>query len=311
MKQSIEQAWVSFTNSDRYQQFTKQGAGAVLFRVIRYRELVVAKNYVATYPRSRLNNGTYSGVRIFCSFIGPTKSGSTLVGSLLDAHPDAILADEVDALRYVNAGFNRHQIYDILVKRSRRHAMIGRVTARRLKAYNFEIDGQWQGRYRNLQVIGDSKAGISTRRLGENPKLLERLEKVMRNAEPRFIMVIRNPFDPITAMRIRGQRSVADAMTRYFENCDHLVALRQVIDPERLHMIHYERFVNEPRESLHRLCTFFGLQADREYLDACAAIIYEKPEQIRYDVEWQPAWREAVLEKSANYDFLVDYTFEN
>ena len=307
----MERAWVSFTNSERYQHFAKQGPGSVLFRAIGYRKLVVAKNYVTTYPRSRLNNGVYNDVKSFCSFIGPTKSGSTLVGSLLDAHPDAILADEADALRYVEAGFNRYQIYEILLRRSRRHAMIGRVTARRLTAYNFEVSSQWQGRYRALQVIGDSKAGISTRRLGENPKLLERLERVMKGTEPRFIMVIRNPFDPITAMRIRGRRSVEDATARYFENCAYLVALRQVIDSKRLHMVRYERFVEEPRESLRRLCAFLDLSPDQEYLDACAAIIYDKPEQIRHDVEWQPAWREAVIEKSAAYDFLADYTFEN
>jgi hypothetical protein len=310
-KQPLERAWVSLIDSDRFRRFAKKGLGSWFFRSDSYRRLIVAKNYVTTYRGSRANSDAYQELKTYCTFIGPTKSGSTLIGSLLDAHPDAIMADEVDALRYVDAGFSNYQIYDILIRRSRRHALDGRVTARRLQAYDFEIEGQWQGRFQNLRVIGDSKAGMSTRRLGANPALLERLDRVTKDAEPRFIMVIRNPFDPISAMRIRGNRSVENAVTRYFENCDFLAALRQVIDPDRLHMVRYEQFVRQPQRMLRDVCAFLGLSADQEYLDACSAIIYDEPEQIRFAVEWQPAWREALIEKSANYDFLAGYSFEN
>lgn len=54
-----------------------------------------------------------------------------MTGSLLDTHPNNILADEADAHRYVVAGFNEHQIFQILPRPSRRHAMIEPVTARR------------------------------------------------------------------------------------------------------------------------------------------------------------------------------------
>lgn len=310
MKHSIERAWVSFSNSDRYHRFAKQGLGSKFLGAIQYRKLIVAKNYLTTYPRSRMSNGDYQNLETFCSFIGPTKSGSTLLGSLLDAHPEAIVADEVDALHYVDLGFNRYQIFEILQRRSRRHAMVGRVTARRLTAYDFEIEGQWQGRHQKLRVIGDSKAGISTRRLGENPRLLDRVERVMEGVQPRFVMVIRNPFDPITAMRIRGQRSVEDATSRYFENCDYLVSLMQIIDPDQLHVVRYEQFVNQPEPILRRLCAFLGLNPDQGYLEACTSIIYDKPEQLRHAVEWSSTDREEVTRKIANYDFLAGYSFE-
>jgi hypothetical protein len=311
MRSTVEQAWVSLTNSGRYRRLAKYGLGSTILRSDAYRRLIMAKNYITTYPSSRLNGGDYRDLAVFCTFIGPTKSGSTMVGSLLDAHPEAIFADEVDALRYVDAGFNRLQIADILLRRSRRQAMIGRVTARRLAAYNFEVPGQWQGRYRTLRVMGDSKAGMSTRRLGRKPGLLARTERVMKEAEAHYIMVIRNPFDPITAMRIRGRRSTANAIQRYFENCAHLKTLRQAIDPSRLFLVRYEEFVARPQTMLSDLCHFLGLQADQAYLDACAAIIYDKPEQMRDQLEWPAEDRQAVLRQSASYDFLAGYTFEN
>lgn len=312
MRQTFERAWDSLANSGQYRRFARYGGlGSTIFRSDAYRRLIMAKNYVTTYPRSVLNGGDYGNLAVFCAFIGPTKSGATLVGSLLDAHPEAIFADEVDALRYVDAGFNRHQIADILVRRSRRQAMIGRVTARRLSAYDFEIPGQWQGRYQTLRVMGDSKAGMSTRRLGANPELLERIERVMNGAQTRYIMVIRNPFDPITAMRIRGRRSTANAVQRYFENCAHLKTLRQAIDPGRLFLVRYEEFVARPQTMLADLCHFLGLQADQDYLGACAAIIYDKPERMRDQLDWPAEDRRAVLRQSAGYEFLAEYTFEN
>jgi hypothetical protein len=311
MRQTIERAWVSFANSGHSPRFSKRGLGSAFFRSDAYRRLIMAKNYVTTYPRSLLGGSAYRNLAVFCAFIGPTKSGSSLLGSLLDAHPEAVFADEVDALRYVDAGFNRRQIADILVRRSQRQAKAGRVTARRLTAYDFEVPGQWQGRYRTLRVMGDCKAGMSTRRLGQNPGLLARTERVMKGVQARYVMVMRNPFDPITAMRIRGRRSTANAIQRYFENCDYLRVLRQTIEPDHLLLVRYEEFVARPQAILGQLCDFLGLEADQAYLDACAAIVYDKPEQFRHELEWPAADRQAVLRRSASYDFLADYTFEN
>jgi hypothetical protein len=53
-------------------------------------------------------------------FVGHNKSGTSMVGSLLDAHPEVILSDEADALDYVRAGFSREQIFHILLGQSRR-----------------------------------------------------------------------------------------------------------------------------------------------------------------------------------------------
>ena len=41
-------------------------------------------------------------------FIGYPRSGHSLIGSLLDVHPNAIVAHELDALKFVGAGFGKH-----------------------------------------------------------------------------------------------------------------------------------------------------------------------------------------------------------
>jgi hypothetical protein len=307
----IERAWVSLLKSGLFRRAVDSHAGSWLFRSEAYRNLIVAKNFITTYPASRKRPGIYAKVNTFCLFIGHTKSGGTLLASLLDAHPNMIFADEADALRYVAAGFSQAQIYQILLRGSRREAMKGRVTARRLDPYSLAVPDQWQGRYSQLRVIGDSKAGISTRRLGENPKLLEQLGQVMEGVECKFIQVVRNPYDPIAIMMVRGKRSFENAADYYFTDCDILQNLAKQIGPSRLQVVSYEAFVEQPKISLSEICHFLDVEAGEEYLEACASIIYESPEQSRHLVDWDPSWIELVQHKIHRYDFLQGYMFED
>ncbi len=68
-----------------------------------------------------------------------------MIGALLDAHPNVILADEIDVFEYMDDGFSKEQIYHLLLKNSHREFLKGRVTARRLVPYSFSVPGQWQG----------------------------------------------------------------------------------------------------------------------------------------------------------------------
>jgi hypothetical protein len=244
-------------------------------------------------------------------FIGHAKSGSTMISSLLDAHTDAIFADEADVLKYVSSGFKRDQIYHILLKASHREALKGRVTARRLTPYSFLIPGQWQGRYRTLQVIGDSKAGPTTGRLGRNPDLIRRLYEVMDGVDVRLIHVIRNPYDPISLMMIRGKRTFENAIGHYFAYCQTLANLRSQFDNSSLLTIKYEDFVYQPEMNLLNICKFLGLEATAEYLTACIDILHASPDQSRHLVTWSPEWIQDVNNKIEQFDFLEGYSYES
>jgi hypothetical protein len=187
----------------------------------------------------------------------------------------------------------------------------GRVTARRLTAYDFAVPGQWQGRYRQLHLIGDSKAGPTTRRLAQNPGLLADLQQVMQGKKIKFVQVIRNPFDPISAMMLRGKRTFANAIDHYFAYCHTLSQLRQQLDDATLLAVRYEDFIGQPQENLGNLCRFLGLEADPAYLNACVTILDTTPQQLRHQVAWTAEWQTAVHQQIAQFDFLSGYHFEN
>lgn len=308
---SLEDLWVSWLNSDRWRQFAKRGAGARIFRSQAFRSLNGARRYMLTYYRSRRQPALFKDVAAFCLFVGHVKSGGTMLGSLLDAHPEIILADEVDVFRYVAAGFRREQIFHILLKRSRREAMKGRVTARRLTPYSFAVPKQWQGRYRTIRAVGASRAGPSTGQLSRNPDLLSQLRQRMADIDVRLIQVIRNPYDPISLMMIRGERSFENAINHYFDYCQTLVELRQQLPSTNLLTVRYEEILADPRNYLVSACRFLGVETDEEYLDACTSILYEAPERDRDVVDWDNQWIEMVQEQIEGIDFLAGYTFAN
>jgi hypothetical protein len=310
MSKRLERLWMSFLGSERFRAFAGQGAGYRFFRSAAYQRLNLARRYVTSYYQSRKNPDLFQDVRTYCMFIGHNKSGTSMIGALLDAHPNVILADEVGVLQFVPAGFSREQIFHLLLKGSRREAAKGRVTARRLQPYSYQVPGHWQGRYSRLQVIGDGTSGSSTRRLAEDPDLLQRLQGVMGEVDVKLIQVIRNPYDPITVSMVRGKRTFEEASAQYFAHCETLVELRKRLDDSKLFAVRYEDFVTDAERYLAEICRFLGVEAGDDYLKACTSILYKAPDQRRHMVNWDAKWIAAVRDKIEQYDFLRGYSFE-
>jgi hypothetical protein len=304
-------AWHAVTDSASFRRLVKQGPGRRILRSRAFSRLNVARNNALSASAVRRDPDEFRDVRTFCFFVGHNKSGTSMVGALLDAHPNVILADEVDALQYVQAGFGRDQIFHLLAKGSRTEARKGRVTARRLEPYSYWVPGQWQGRYTTPLVVGDSTSGTSTRRLGASPELLDRLPRVMSGVHVKVVQVIRNPFDPISVMMVRGHRSMENAIDHYFAACQTLVRLRRALGPEALLPVRHEAFVGEPEAELARVCRFVGVDPDPEYLRACASIIRRRPDRSRDMVTWTEPWIDVVEERIARFDFLRGYSYGN
>lgn len=300
-------AWHAVTDSDAFRWFAKQGPGRPMLRSRAFRRLDTARRHALASSAVRRAPDRFAEVRTFCFFVGHNKSGASLLGGLLDAHRDIVIADEVDALRYLEAGFSRDQVFHVLERGSRSEARKGRVTARRLQPYSYRVPGQWQGHTVVPLVVGDSTTGTSTRRLGARPGLCERVRRGMPGVDVRLIQVIRNPFDPISLMMVRGRRSFANAVDHYFAACETLARIRR---DEDLLPVRYETFVGDPRAGLRSVCAFLGVDAGHEYIDACAAIVRPHPDRGRELVPWSRRWIDDVERRLGGFDFLEGYSYE-
>jgi hypothetical protein len=300
-------AWHAVTDSDAFRWFAKQGPGRPMLRSRAFRRLDTARRHALASSAVRRAPDRFAEVRTFCVFVGHNKSGASLLGGLLDAHRDIVIADEVDALRYIEAGFSRDQVFHVLERGSRSEARKGRVTARRLQPYSYRVPGQWQGHTVVPLVVGDSTTGTSTRRLGAQPGLCERARRGMPGVDVRLIQVIRNPFDPISLMMVRGRRSFANAVDHYFAACETLARIRR---DGNLLPVRYEAFVGDPGAGLRSVCAFLGVDAGHEYIDACAAIVRPHPDRGRELVPWSRRWIDDVERRLAGFDFLEGYSYE-
>src|SRR5215207_4382653 len=253
------------------------------------RRFDLARAYLRSSYKAYTGKESFEDVETYCMFVGYPKSGHSLVGSLLDAHPSAIFGHELDALKYVQAGFSKRQIYQLLLENSRKHAESGR----EWNTYSYEVPGQWQGRFDKLRVIGDKKGGKSTLRLRSNPELLQRLRDTV-GVGIKFVHVIRNPYDNISAIlrdnigngftggRNRGLRY---SIEKYFSRCATVRDLKERTRDADVFDLRHESFVEDPARHLGGLCRFLDLEYSDDYLKDCASIIFKSPSKSRHKVD--------------------------
>lgn len=215
------------------------------------------------YTSSRVNGfrqrRLFRDLEAFCLFLGCPRSGHSLVGGLLDAHPHMIVAHELDVLRFVEARFTSSQLYPLLLANSRASAESGREQS----GHSYAVPNQWQGRFERLRVIGDKKGGVSTRRLRARPELLQRLAETV-GLPVKVIHVVRNPYDNISTMAkapeirppkpLRGKVVLPDAARRYFELCEVVAAVSGHLEPSELFHLRHEALSESPAEHLRELC---------------------------------------------------------
>lgn len=239
-------------------------------------------------------------------FIGYPRSGHSLVGSLLNAHPDVLIAHELDALRYIGSGVvGRAQLLSLIVQAERQ---FGR-SDRHWTGYDYKVPAQWQGRHRVIKVIGDKKGGRSTIRLSERPELLQRLQHIVR-MPVHLLHVIRNPYDTIATMYQRGHGSIATCTDRFFVMCATNRALRDSASPPTIDL-HLEQLIDDPQCRLEEVCRRLGLDPTHDYLAACASIVAPHPHASRFEIQWEERELVEVARRMSGFAFLQGYTFED
>ena len=249
----------------------------------------------------------FENLQLYCMFVGYPRSGHSLVGALLDAHPDIVIAHELDALRYLKAGVGKYQLLHLLLRQFERFAKQGSVWS----GFSYAVPGQWQGKYRKLLVLGDKKGGGSTRTLRREPALLGRLCRTL-GLEVRFIHIVRNPFDNVGSMLARQQAGPAltDNIDLYEGLCETNGQLRMDLGG-RLMELRHERIVADPRASLAALCRFLDVDAPDDYLDACASVVRKTPRRTRFTIDWPAPARARMEALIARFPFLHGYGFDD
>ena len=246
----------------------------------------------------------FEDLTTYCTFIGYPYTGSSVVGALLDAHEQIVIAHELNAVAFLGSGFSERQLYYLLLKNSRLAAKLGREWHR----YSYEIDGQHQGDFTSLRVIGDKKPGGTTRLLSSDLDLLDQTVPLKK----KFIYILRNPFDNISTLSLKStDQSLERAIRNYFGLCNANRRILGKIDADDVMTLHHEDFISDPRHWLTQLCNFLGVGVDDDYLCACSDIVYKRPRQSRHQVAWTRDAIRYVETGIAGFESLCRYSFRD
>lgn len=265
--------------------------------------------YLSSWLKSRTIDERLRDLRTVCLFVGYPRSGHSLVGSVLDAHPNVVIAHELDVLKLINYGYRRNQLFHLLLENSANMASGGRTQS----GYSYDVPNQWQGRFAKLEVLGDKKGGQTSLYLYRAPQLLDRLRREF-DRPIKFVHVIRNPYDVITTMmrsRRTHHRTLEFNIDRFFQMCEGVELLKKKTPATHLIDVGLEAFIQEPKRHLEILCSFLEVEATEDYLRDCAGIIFRSPKTSRQEGPWTKELIQSVKEQMSKYSFFDGYSFED
>lgn len=139
----------------------KKRPGIISFTTVLRAFLLFMFSIVPGMANSPLDARLYDKMKIFLLFIGYNRSRHTLLASLLDAHPNVIIANDFNILKdwIVNpllSQRSKNYIYELLLAKSRYDVMFG-VRSRSVRnntvKYRYNVKDQWQGRYNNSILV--------------------------------------------------------------------------------------------------------------------------------------------------------------
>jgi hypothetical protein len=261
--------------------------------------------YVGSAVKARHYRADLAAVRAFLLFVGHPRSGHSLVGSLLDAHPAMVVSHELDVLKYVALGYRRDQLLTLVLEHARANAEAGRKSW----GYSYAVPGQWQGRWDRLAVVGDKRGRMTTDRLAARPELLADLARAVR-LPVKVVQVVRNPYDNVATMHARGSSSLGEQVARYRQLCETVDRVTAGLDGDGFHQLHHEDLVADTPGTLAALCGFLGVDAPDDYLAACNGVVFPSPRRTRDGAPWTPEDRAALDALAAEIPWLGRYDFD-
>ena len=273
--------------------------------------------YLATLGKGKKFADSFAHVETYCSFIGYSRSGHSLIAALLDAHPNIVIAHELRAVKYFQYGFGRNAIYYLLwqMTKIRGHSW------KRGSGYTYDVPSQFQGSFEKIRVIGNKNGELTVRVLADTPNLPQKLQNVVK-VPIKFVHVVRNPFDNIAAFAIKSaqrrnseveEADIQASIDRYFMVCASVMKVKTMasdINAEVLDVFH-EDFVKNPKAQLNKLCLWLGIEPSSNYLDDCAAVVFESPKKRRTKIQWNENFKQQIEDKIGLFPFLEGYTFDS
>lgn len=242
---------------------------------------------------------------MFLGFIGWARTGHSLVGSLLDAHPNVIVSNEIHAFDRFKK-INKDELFKEIHDNSKFKAENGRLASDYI--YSQYVDNGWQGTSDDLKVIGDKKGGGTLLQFRDNKNIVEDFKDYI-SIPLRFICVLRNPMDSIATSLVRRPNSFENRHKQYLRNfklLDEFLKNHKDIT----YIVRFEDFILNFYDTFTLMLYFLNLEPHKDYIDKCSEIVFNEIPFSRNKIEWDYESINKINNLVNRFDFLKSYRGE-
>jgi len=245
--------------------------------------------------------------------IGPHRSGSSLVRSIIDSHPNILMAQELGRQgiykQICDGDISREKCLNRIVKasltnvtpKSDRLVVNPKTNKKVCKNYVHKIEDSFQGNATTLYIVGDKSGPWIGGLALKDPEFCKKLEAFFK-VPVYYINTIRNPWDNIATMKIAGQTN-----QQYFKWKRGALEVKRQVDPEKFFDIHLEDLIKKPKYEITRMFRFLGLEIDKKLLNNCSNLVFDKPHERRKEIEWKFQEVDRIRRIIREYDDLSEY----
>lgn len=222
----------------------------------------MTKNFDASEIKNLRSETWMQEVEGILLFLGHAHSGHSIIGAMIDSHPEAAIANEINILKSIrDHKLTKDQILNILYKES----LGDNKTKEWLNSeYEYTFLQTQQGLTTHPKILGDKKAGGTTRIICNSEWTLDHLLHLF-GTKVKFIYVERNPIDIVSAYAYyMKQRPSQFHVDRYIENRLTSLKVKKLVNSEQWLHIKQNNFVHKPEENLTRIFNFLDLSNDNK-----------------------------------------------
>lgn len=255
-------------------------------------------------PSSGSAVSKHANLTSFLLIVGNARSGSTLLGAAIDAHPSAVISNESTGSWELWKKMSREQILTHIYD----NAMAMAAARRPSEGYHYQI-GPAPNDKSAIVVAGDKMWNPSVLLMHGSAKILPDLENRL-NVPVKIIEAVRNPFDVIASMHQRSGLPVRDRIRWYFMHCEATAALHERLSAENLTVSHHADLLANPDLELTRLCKFLKLSPCASHIAAVKKALLPQPRKTSARIDWNPADVAEITRRMGDFGTLARYVNE-
>lgn len=243
----------------------------------------------------------FSSLKAFLLIIGNARSGSTVLGSIINAHPNALIANETQLSGNLWNSATRESVLQTIASQAIQPNP-GKILP---SGYKFQFCKD-SPKTDQVLLIGEKAWNPATLFLHGKYSLLTDLSTQMQL--PLLILhAVRNPFDTISTMHIRSGAPIHDRIRWFFMHCEAVQAISDRYTSQSFKHVYHEALLLNPIVEIRSLMNFLSLPLIDSYIETIKNALFTFPNESSKKVVWSKEDRQEVLSRMEQFEFLKFY----